>query len=98
MESFVYLVAAVFCFKVYLDLRKTSSFELFPPKYIRGIVVLWSLSSLGVAYDVLYWNFSGLLSSNVFVYAFYLGLIAASFLPLRFKVGENVHDTPELKS
>jgi len=98
VESFVYLVAAVFCFKVYLDLRKTSDFELSLPKYIRGIVVLWSLYSLGVAYDVLYWNFSGLLSLNVFVYAFFLGLIAVSFLPLRFRVGENVHDTPEIKS
>jgi len=101
LYSFVYLVAAIFCFRVYRDLRRTRSFELSLPKYVRGIIVLWSLSSLGVARIILNGNVSALFSWNIFAilnYALYIGIIVAALLPMRFKVGENVLDTPELKS
>jgi hypothetical protein len=98
-DTFVYLVAAIFCFRVYLDLRRIRSFELSLPKYVRGITVLWSLSSLGVARFIINGNVNGLFSLNfagILNYALYLGIIVAALLPMRFKVGENVPDTPEL--
>ncbi len=99
IDTFVYLVAAIFCFRIYLDLRRAHSFELSLPRYVRGIIVLWSLSSLGVARIILNGNFNGLFSLNfagVLNYALFIGIIVAAFLPLRFKIGENVPDTPEL--
>ncbi|MGD0804428.1 MAG: hypothetical protein ABSA11_10195 [Candidatus Bathyarchaeia archaeon] len=100
LDTFVYLVAGIFCFRVYRNLRRTHSIELSLPKYVRGIIVLWALSSLGLGRFILNGNLSALFSWNIFAilnYALYLGIIVAALLPMRFKIGENVHDTPEIK-
>jgi hypothetical protein len=101
LDTFVFLVAAIFCFRVYRVLRRTRSFELSLPKYIRGVIVLWALSSLGIGRIFLSGNVSDLFSWNIFAilnYALYLGIIVTALLPMRFKVGDNVHETPEIKS
>ena len=97
IDTFVYLVAAIFCFRVYVNLRRTYIFELSLPKYVRGVIILWALSSLGIARVILNGNISTLLSFNfsgILNYALYLGIILVALSPMRFKVGENIPDIP----
>ncbi len=107
LNALLYGIPAAFCLRVYLTLRRRTSFELSLPWYIRGVVVAWSLFQLGVLRLLVTGSLSALnlpsrYSTPVDYLAFavgtllYLGLIGASLLPPRLRVGESQLKSPEM--
>jgi hypothetical protein len=87
----VYVVAAAFCFGVYLKLRRSGGYELALPLVTRVMIFIYGFVYSGL-FTFLLTNNSQFLTGDIVSslgFFFYLGLIAVSFLPLRFRVGEN---------
>ncbi|MCX6649215.1 MAG: hypothetical protein NTV61_07485 [Candidatus Bathyarchaeota archaeon] len=104
----IYGVAALFSLKTYLKLRKVSQFELSPPLYLRGIILLYGASMLvqllyGVALSgpiTDMENYGGIVGFTIMMAISFvnsLAFIFASFHPIKFNVGEPVPhiDNPE---
>jgi hypothetical protein len=96
----VYGVAAIFCIRIYLNLRRNIGFDLDLPIYVRVTLFIYGLVSSGLfAFlvtqntDYLFMLFNWALLLH---FVFHIGLMVASFLPLRFRVGENPSINQEL--
>ena len=106
MFTLVYGVAALFCINVYVKSRGKTEFEMSLPLYARVIVFIYGLVHSGIfsflaTGEARYFLF---VSGNAPILAYwpyfvyFLGLMAASFLPLRFRVGEKPLITQELRT
>jgi hypothetical protein len=99
-------VAAIFCLSVYAKLRRKPSFELTLPSYVRAMVFIEGFVCSGLLYFLVTWDAKYLLLINGNVgglaysayFFFFLGLMAASFLQLRFRVGEDIQTIPETRA
>jgi hypothetical protein len=101
LVELVYGGAAIFCFKVYLNLRIRNSYELTFPISLRVLVFLYGLINSGLLGFLLTRDAGYLLwrpgDIIIALYALYtVGLMAVAFLPVIFRVGENPA-TPERK-
>jgi len=92
----VYLFAAIYCLNIYVKSRGKTGYDLTLPIYARAMVFLYGLTHSGVFSFLLtgeakYLLFiSGNTGRLVYLpyFVFFLGLMAVSFMPLKFRVGE----------
>jgi len=100
LRELVYGVAAIFCLSVYFKLRGSEGYEVDLPIVVRAVVFIYGFLSSGLFAFLATGNATFLYFNQdlslLLRFVFYLGLMAVSFLPLRFKVGEYTPDIPEL--